>query len=202
MLLELETEGNPYQPGDHVGVFPCNRKELVDGIIQHLDEECPDKPVQLQLLKEKQTSTGVERVWTAHEKLPRCSLRTLLTRYMDITTPPSPNLLRFLASCAKDVKDQKVLDHLSSVSRTTKTSNNGILLKKLIFFQNNSVYEDWKHSKYPNLLEVFQEFPSCKPPIALLMSQLTLLQPRFYSISSSPLIFPKNIYLTLSLIHI
>lgn len=59
LLLELKTgEGCNYEPGDHVGVFPCNRKELVDGIIKHLEEPDPDKSVELQLLKEKQSSTG------------------------------------------------------------------------------------------------------------------------------------------------
>lgn len=58
LLLEFSIEGCTYEPGDHVGVFPCNRTELVDGIIAHLDEPDPDKIVELQLLKEKQTSTG------------------------------------------------------------------------------------------------------------------------------------------------
>ena len=118
LCLQLETEGNPYEPGDHVGVFPCNRTELVDGIIKHLNEEHPDQPVQLQLLKEKHTTTGVERVWTAHEKLPRCSLRTLLTRYLDVTTPPSNSLLRFLASCTQNLQEQQSLDRLSLVSKS------------------------------------------------------------------------------------
>lgn len=59
LLLELKTgEGCNYESGDHVGVFPCNRKELVDGIIKHLEEPNPDKSYELQLLKEKQSSTG------------------------------------------------------------------------------------------------------------------------------------------------
>ncbi|XP_065208793.1 nitric oxide synthase, salivary gland isoform X2 [Planococcus citri] len=179
LLLELAIEGATYAPGDHVGVFPCNRTELVDGIIAHLEEPEPDKTVELQLLKEKQTSTGVEYIWMAHEKLPSCSLRSMLTRYLDITTPPSPNLLRFFATLATDQEDKDKLTALSS---------------------DNVAYEDWRHSKYPHLLEVFQEFPSVKPPAALLVSQLTLLQPRFYSISSSPMIFPKRIHLTVAVV--
>lgn len=63
-------------------------------------------------------NVGVERIWMSHEKLPCCSLRTLLTRYMDITTPPSPNLLRFLAGWASDPQDQKILTQLSTVIRS------------------------------------------------------------------------------------
>lgn len=47
---------------------------------------------------------------------------------------------------------------------------------------------------------MFQEFPSIKPPTALLVSQLTPLQPRFYSISSSPIIFPNSIHLTVAVV--
>jgi len=180
MLLELVADNCAYEPGDHVGILPKNRRELVDAIIKHLNPEIDaDKPIRLQLLKEIQSQTGVERVWTPHEKLPCVSLRTLLTRFLDITTPPSPNLLRFLANWTTDVREQKLLNLLA---------NDG------------AAYEDWRHTKFPHLSEVFEEFPSCKPPAALLVSQLTVLLPRFYSISSSPVIFPDSIHVTVAVV--
>lgn len=58
MLLQLGCE-LAYQPGDHVGVFPCNRKDLVDGILARLHPITdPDQPVELQMLKETHTSNG------------------------------------------------------------------------------------------------------------------------------------------------
>lgn len=59
---------------------------------------------------------GVTRNWVPHEKLPKCSLRTLLTRFLDITTPPTPNMLQFFASCATDPVDKKNLTTLATVS--------------------------------------------------------------------------------------
>lgn len=59
LLLELQLADSVYEPGDHVGVFSCNRKELVNGIIEHLEDPNPDKSVELQFLKEKQSSTGM-----------------------------------------------------------------------------------------------------------------------------------------------
>lgn len=47
-----------YEPGDHVGVFPCNRSEIVNGVLNHLDVADIDKPVQLQILKENHTPNG------------------------------------------------------------------------------------------------------------------------------------------------
>ena len=38
-----------YEPGDHVAIFPANRNEIVDAILDHIDDNIdPDTPVQLQ----------------------------------------------------------------------------------------------------------------------------------------------------------
>lgn len=48
-----------YEPGDHVGVCPLNRVELVNGILEKLSEVAdPDGNSQLQILNEKHTSNG------------------------------------------------------------------------------------------------------------------------------------------------
>ena len=60
----------------------------------------------------------------------------------------------------------------------------------LIFYfdllKDHILYEDWKLKGWPNLAEVLDEFPSVRPNASLLITQLPKLQPRFYSISSSP----------------
>ena len=61
MLLELSSE-LVYTPGDHVGVFACNRREIVDGILARLtDTTDVDTPVELQFQKETHTSNGKEQ---------------------------------------------------------------------------------------------------------------------------------------------
>lgn len=40
----------------------------------------------------------------------------LLTRFLDITTPPTPNLLRYFASIATNPKEREQLDLLTSVN--------------------------------------------------------------------------------------
>jgi hypothetical protein len=62
MLLELAAD-LPYTPGDHVGVFACNRQELVDGVLSRLQTTTdPDQPVELQMQKENHTSNGKQHV--------------------------------------------------------------------------------------------------------------------------------------------
>ena len=62
------------------------------------------------------------------------------------------------------------------------------------------MYEDWRYWKLPHLLEVLEEFPSCRPPAAVFVAQLNALQPRFYSISSSPRKYSKEIHLTVAIV--
>jgi nitric-oxide synthase len=179
LLLEFEND-LPYNPGDHLGVYAINRPELVDKIMNRVKGvDDPDTPVELQLLKETHTNNGVLKTWTPHERLPTCSLKTLLSRFLDITTPPTPNLLQHFASIATDQEDQRKLELLATDS---------------------AAYEDWRHWRYPNLLEVLEEFPSVTPYAPLLIAQLSILQPRFYSISSSPLLHPAQVHLTVAVV--
>ncbi|KAL1140194.1 hypothetical protein AAG570_000126, partial [Ranatra chinensis] len=182
LLLEIgKEEEMSYEPGDHIGVLACNRAEIVEGIISHLDCSIdPDRPVQLQILRETQTPEGIVRNWVPHERLPKCSLRTLLTRFLDITTPPTPNLLELFASCASDPKDKEQLMKLATDS---------------------GAYEDWRHWRFPNLLEVLEEFPSVQPLPPLLCAHLTPLQPRFYSISSAQSLYANQIHLTVAVVQ-
>lgn len=49
-----------YDPGDHVGVMPCNQKDIVDAVLKRLKNiDDFDKAVQLQVMKETLTPTGM-----------------------------------------------------------------------------------------------------------------------------------------------
>lgn len=67
--------------------------------------------------------------------------------------------------------------------------------------QDPSAYEDWRCQMSPNVLEIFKTFPSCKPSASALLAHLMPLQPRFYSISSSPASVPDQIHLTVSVVR-
>ncbi|KAG8146231.1 hypothetical protein E2320_012603 [Naja naja] len=95
--------------------------------------------------------------------------------YLDITTPPTPILLQQFALLATDEKEKKRLQGLQD-------------------------YEEWKWSKNPTMVEVLQEFPSVQMPSTLLLTQLPLLQPRYYSISSSPDMYPDEVHLTVAVV--
>ncbi|KAL7050858.1 hypothetical protein ACKWTF_004249 [Chironomus riparius] len=181
ILVEISIDGLlNYKPGDHVGVFPKNRTELVDGILERLTGVTNfDEPLQLQVLNEQQTIHGPVKTWVNHVKIPVCSLRTLLTRFLDITSAPSRQFLTFLSTYCEDENDK---------------------LRMKILATESAAYEDWRHNKLPHLLEVFDEFVSCRPPASLFIAHLMALQPRFYSISSSQRKYPHEVHLTVAVV--
>ncbi|XP_049785916.1 nitric oxide synthase, salivary gland-like [Schistocerca cancellata] len=179
ILLQLKTDLT-YLPGDHVAVFPCNRPAVVNGILERIHfQHDPDQPVELQMLNEAYTSNGALEMWKPARHLPHCSLRTLLTRFLDITTPPTPELLQHFASIATNAEDQQNL----------------ILLAK-----EPAAYEKWRQWRFPHLLEVLEQFPSVHPSAAVLAAHLDPLQPRFYSISSSPDVYQKEMHITAAVV--
>ena len=68
------------------------------------------------------------------------------------------------------------------------------------YFQDSGLYENWKFSAFPSVATVLSEFPSLRVSPTFLLSQLPLLQPRFYSISSSPAMHPGEIHATVAVV--
>lgn len=58
---------------------------------------------------------GSSKIWEQVEKIPICSLRTAFSRFLDITTPPSVNMLKQLASQATRESDKNRLENLANV---------------------------------------------------------------------------------------
>uniref|UniRef100_A0A8B9LBP6 Nitric oxide synthase, inducible n=1 Tax=Astyanax mexicanus TaxID=7994 RepID=A0A8B9LBP6_ASTMX len=176
ILVELEVHGAKdvlnYAPGDHVGVFPENSPELVTGILKHIPSV---PPTNQSLHLEYQANSGVG--WQKDERLPACSLTQALTYLLDITTPPSQGLLRKLSQVSKKEDDRQRLLALASS------------------------YSEWKEFRKPNFLEVLEEFPSLEVSAAFVLSQLPLMKPRLYSLSSSPDLHPNELHLTVSVVN-
>lgn len=65
------------------------------------------------------------------------------------------------------------------------------MLSELCSREGIKKYSDFITNEFLTLLELLKKFKSCNPPIALLLEHLPKLQPRPYSISSSPIVLPK-----------
>ncbi|XP_022086266.1 nitric oxide synthase, brain-like isoform X2 [Acanthaster planci] len=185
ILVHMDTQGASellYDPGDHVAICPSNEKDLVDRIIKRVDlgERSPDDVIKVEFMHVKQTPLGIMKAWIPTDRIPLCSLRGALEQYLDITIAPSPNFLRQLAAMATAQKEKTTLELLSKDTRS---------------------YEEWKFDLSPNLAEVLEEFPSARPPASFLLTELPLLKPRFYSISSSTRMYPGEIHATVAVVN-
>lgn len=103
----------------------------------------------------------------------------MFTRIVDITTPPSTKVLKYLATVCTNKKEA------AEISDMLEDSN------KL---------DDWRHFRHPHLAEVLEQFPSCRPEACVLAALQPPLQPRFYSISSSPLAHRHRIHITVAIV--
>ncbi|XP_071945021.1 nitric oxide synthase 1-like isoform X2 [Antedon mediterranea] len=184
ILVKMSTGGLDdmgYEPGDHLAIFPANEDSLVNRIITRTDLQGiqPDVVTKLEKQEMKTTLLGTVKNWKVEDRLPQCSLRTALSRYLDITSPPTPDFLALLANFTDNEDDKKYLNTLAA---------------------GTSLYEDWKFEHHPNLAEILEEYSTVEIPASLLIAELPMLKPRYYSISSSPRMFPGEIHLTVAVV--
>ncbi len=65
--------------------------------------------------------------------------------------------------------------------------------------KDNFAYEEWKRRNRSSLIHILEEFESLRPDCHFLLTHLPKLQPRFYSVSSSPHI-SNDIHLTVGFV--
>uniref|UniRef100_A0A8B9U8Y2 Nitric oxide synthase n=1 Tax=Anas zonorhyncha TaxID=75864 RepID=A0A8B9U8Y2_9AVES len=177
ILVKLSCETNQevrYLPGEHIGIFPGNQPELVHGLISRVKDAPPaDQTVRLETC----TEGGY---WTSDKKIPACTLSQALTYLLDITTPPSQQLLKKISQLVTAEGDKQRLE---------------------VLCHNTEEYNKWKFYNSPNILEVLEEFPSAEVSTAFLLTQLPFLKPRYYSVSSSCDMTPREIHLTVAVVN-
>lgn len=187
-----------YLPGDHLAVYPQNDASLVSALLHKLSTypksgsgnatsaayASPDRPYLVHLRKAN-ADISSENQWTLHPRLPSpVTVREALTRYLDISQPPSAPFLAALAGTATSPQESEQLRLLSS---------------------SPSLYTNWRDQYCPDLLDLLCQFPSARPPVELLLGEVGGMQPRYYSISSSPLASSSStvlqIDLTVGVVH-
>ncbi|XP_038050616.1 nitric oxide synthase, brain-like isoform X2 [Patiria miniata] len=183
-LVKLDTSEEEkllYEAGDHAAVFPQNREELVEGVLERVDcALSPNDLIKIECREEKDDNNkDLNNKWVKYQHLPVCSLRQALKCFLEIAKPPPSQLLKIMAAYAIEPTEAEALVKLG---------------------RGGNKYDNWIYSQYPTLVDVFDRFPSLRVPAALLLTQLPLLKPRYYSISSSPSISPGEIHLTIAVV--
>lgn len=153
VVLDKNGEKLDYEPGDHVAIYPQNSVKVVNELIDSLNLSTdPDKPIYVESRRE---STGHVR-WVQEKRMPvPVTLREAFTYYLDITNPPTPQMLKLLAKQATRASEQEDLNELA---------------------KGGDRYEDWKFMRFPSLADVVSQFHSLKLDATLLLQHIPLLQ--------------------------
>ncbi|MDQ3232995.1 MAG: cytochrome P450, partial [Pseudobdellovibrionaceae bacterium] len=172
--IELQLpDGMSYGVGDHLGVFAHNRDHVVDAVAARLGFVTDTLVTLQQQVKEGGFLPTGRPV----------ALGKLLREYIELQEVVSRRHLETLASFCLVQGDQLTL---RAWAQDTATGNE--LYQKEILSKRRSVYD------------ILCAFPSCHLPLDAFLDMAAPIRPRYYSISSSPLVHPKTVSLTVGVV--
>jgi NADPH-ferrihemoprotein reductase len=181
--LELDITGTniSYQTGDHVGVWATNPESEVQLIAKAFG------------LTEKlnQAITAINTDPTAAKKYPFPVPTTYLTmfrHYVDICAAPSRQFLTQVVTLAKT---DAAKDYLNSISSDLEKYTNAVTNYRLTMAE--IILRIQELEAKSNEKTVI--------PLELVVENLGRILPRFYSISSSNKVHPKNVHVTASVLE-
>jgi NADPH-ferrihemoprotein reductase len=174
--LELDIGNNQatYEAGDHIAVFAENSADIVAAAAEALGMDLNTRFK----MKLPSGTTGIT--------IPPSGVLTIcgaLSRYADLLSSPSKAALSALAVFATEETESDRLAELASI-------------------EGRDAYNSYIIADKRSLLEVLQDFPSAKPSLGAFFGTIApRLQPRFYSISSSPSLHPRSVHITVAVVR-
>ena len=171
--IALSGEGG-YRTGDHLGVLPRNGFDLVRRVIIRFGL---DAGHYLTIIP----NSG------SHTHLP--------------IEEPAP-LIGVLGSCV-ELQDVAGRDDIATLARHTDDPEQKAALKELAGDDDTSRqrYREQVYEPNRSLLDLLEAFPACAVPFGEYLDMLPPLRPRYYSISSSPLVSPDACSITVGVLR-
>ncbi|KAF8516848.1 putative cytochrome P450 oxidoreductase [Hysterangium stoloniferum] len=181
--LNIEGSGINYQHGDHVGVWPSNPEIEVDRFLHTLG---------LGLQERREAIISIESLDPALAKVPfpvPTTYATVLRHYIDISAVVGRQILGNLAKYAPSPEAEQFLRDLSTDKGLyANIIGNGCL--KLAEVLQLAAGDDIRALPSADNTTVW------KIPFDMIVSNIPRLQPRYYSISSSPKLHANSIHIT------
>lgn len=177
--LDISKTGFSHQPGDSFNVICPNSDSEVAGLLHRL--QLTDKREHRVILTVK-TDTKKRGAAVPQHVPDGCSLQFILTWCLEIRAVPKKAFLRALVDCTSSAAEKRRLQELCSK-------------------QGAADYNRFVRDASVCLLDLLLAFPTCRPPLSLLLEQLPRLQPRPYSCASSSLLHPNKLHFVFNILE-
>ncbi|KAJ8948938.1 hypothetical protein NQ314_008316 [Rhamnusium bicolor] len=165
LKLSLNEISFDFLPGDTIGILPRNDSVEVTKLLIRLNiESQAEETYTLKILSD---STKKNPKLPRH--VPNCVvIKDIFTYYIDIRKPPKKLFLKALIRFTEDPQEVNQLEEICSPKGSKQ-------------------YSELINGTAQTLLGLLNTFPSCYPPIEIILEHSMPLQPRYFSISSSPM---------------
>jgi cytochrome P450 / NADPH-cytochrome P450 reductase len=167
-------QGVCYREGDHLGVLPHNSPSQVDRVLARFG-----------LAKEAQVKVRANGPGKAFLPVDRpVPLTLLLSGYLALQDVAKRSDFEVLAEYAEAPAEKAAL--LAFCGDAPEAS---------------ARYREQVLSKNVSLVDLLEEFPSCALPFNIFIELVPTLKPRYYSISSSPLVAASDCSITIAVVE-
>ena len=173
--IEVElAPGIAYRVGDHLSVVPRNDPALVDSIARRFGF-LPADQIRLQVAEGRRAQLPVGDV---------VSIGRLLTDFVELQQVATRKQIQIMAEHTRcPVTRPKLLAYMGDDEAATERYRSEILGKRKSVF------------------DLLEEHPACELPFHAYLEMLSLLAPRYYSISSSPSVDPARCSVTVAVVE-
>ncbi|HJQ67650.1 MAG TPA: cytochrome P450 [Blastocatellia bacterium] len=173
--IELELpEGESYRAGDHLGVIPHNSEAVVKRVASRFGFD-RDAFIRLRRLTNRKTFLPVEQT---------ISVYRLLGDYVELQDVATRSQIQTLVAYTECPPEKIRLEAWVGDDLTSQAR-----------------YKEDVLAKRKSLIDLLEEFPACQMPFEVYLELLSPLRPRYYSISSSPLVDGRSCSITVAVVE-
>ena len=166
--------GISYRVGDHLSVVPRNDPALVDAVARRFGF-LPADQIRLQVAEGRRAQLPVGDV---------VSVGRLLSEFVELQQVATRKQIQIMSEHTRcPITKPKLLAYLGDDAAATERYRTEIL------------------SKRKSVFDLLDEHPACELPFHGYLEMLSLLAPRYYSISSSPSVEPNSCSVTVAVVE-
>lgn len=184
IVFDLANTDLQYETGDHVAVYPCNAEDAVNRLCNRLGVTS-DTYLTANYVKTDGKPTEDKAPFTVPT-----TVGQVLREELDLALrEPFNDLLAYMYTAAAAQDKQRLETWLEILRLPNDHPDNRAFLKTIT-------------DNFMSVVDLFDEFPTVDISLGALIELLPKQKPRLYSISSSPLLYPQHIQITVGILQV